>query len=422
MERVQYHQEQMLPELKDFVKKGIFSPAEVKEIIKRRTTFETSLVRRVADKADFLRYAQYEIGLEALRRKRLQRLKLPPSPPSISDYAIVRRQYYIFERAVRKFKADVSLWTEYIELARKNGARGLVGRLCARALQLHLNTPSIYVLAASHELAQGSPSSARSLLQRGLRFCPDAVELWTQYVKMELSYVEGLRRRRDVLGIQDEPDAAGRVNEAVSARQEVLNGAVVMTVMESAAKSLPTLDLFKSLLSLFESYPSPLAPNLTSHLLDLLQRALPSEPEACLMRATVAVESAFQKGALVDSLKAANESLMEDVSTLGVRMSQLYTQWVNLWARKLDERHGELVRDSQDVGTGTLLLTANRPNTFASVCDEFPDSRPRPRREKRLWSLPQDWLPSVIGNSTWLWLDAVSLCAMFPWWSMLFWP
>lgn len=42
--------------------------------MKKRTTFETTLVRRVAKKADFLRYITYEMGLEQLRRKRVARL------------------------------------------------------------------------------------------------------------------------------------------------------------------------------------------------------------------------------------------------------------------------------------------------------------------------------------------------------------
>ena len=53
-------------------------------------------------------------------------------PPSISDYALVRRQFHIFERALKKFKSDVGLWVQYIELAKREGARALVGRITAR--------------------------------------------------------------------------------------------------------------------------------------------------------------------------------------------------------------------------------------------------------------------------------------------------
>ena len=47
---------------------------EIKHIMKKRTAFETALVRRVAKKGDFLRYAAYEMSLDSLRKKRLERL------------------------------------------------------------------------------------------------------------------------------------------------------------------------------------------------------------------------------------------------------------------------------------------------------------------------------------------------------------
>ena len=52
--------------------------------------------------------------------------------PSVSDYALVRRQFHIFERALKKFKGDVGLWIQYIQVAKKEGARALVGRITAR--------------------------------------------------------------------------------------------------------------------------------------------------------------------------------------------------------------------------------------------------------------------------------------------------
>lgn len=42
--------------------------------MKKRTAFETNLIRRIPLKVDFLRYAAYEMNLEALRRKRVERL------------------------------------------------------------------------------------------------------------------------------------------------------------------------------------------------------------------------------------------------------------------------------------------------------------------------------------------------------------
>lgn len=60
-------------------------------------------------------------------------LDLVGGPPSVSDFALVRRQFYIFERAVAKFKSDVGLWVQYIHLAKREGAKGLASRICARS-------------------------------------------------------------------------------------------------------------------------------------------------------------------------------------------------------------------------------------------------------------------------------------------------
>lgn len=54
------------------------------------------------------------------------------SPPSVSDYALVQRQFHIFERACKKFKSDVGMWIQYIQLADKMGARALVGKITAK--------------------------------------------------------------------------------------------------------------------------------------------------------------------------------------------------------------------------------------------------------------------------------------------------
>ncbi|KIJ67863.1 hypothetical protein HYDPIDRAFT_107389 [Hydnomerulius pinastri MD-312] len=326
MERVQFQQEQMLAELKDLVQKSLFTQAEVKQIMKKRTQFETALVRRIAKKSDFLRYAAYEMSLEQLRRKRLERLKLPKTKATISDYALVRRQFQIFERALKRFKSDVGLWVQYIQVANREGARALVGRITARALQLHPNVPSLYILAASHELSHMSPSAARSLLQRGLRLNSDSIDMWREYIRMELGFVEGMRRRWDVLGISTEeeesmptkgkqaemdvdmeeggesliidesvekpPDeviaAEKGGDEGEAAQKAIMDGAIVKSALSSAARALPKVDLFLELETLIRTYPcqSRLRGTVLDHLYSLLEESIPNDPRAVKMHAT----------------------------------------------------------------------------------------------------------------------------------------
>ncbi|KAI0688035.1 U3 small nucleolar RNA-associated protein 6-domain-containing protein [Cytidiella melzeri] len=370
MERVHFQQEQMLAELKDLVQKGLFTEKEVKQIMKKRTAFETALVRRIAKKNDYLRYVTYEMGLEALRKKRVERLKLPRSAPSVSDYALVRRQFHIFERALKKFKSDVALWIQYIELAKKEGARSLVGRISARALQLHPNVPALYILAASHELSHLSPSAARTLLQRGIRLNSESVEMWREYARMELGFVESMRRRWDVLGIsvdskgkakahpdtavggmnegqveqmQTEADGAG--DESEQARREIMQGAIIKSVVSNAVKVLPKAELFVALHELFATYPTTheLRTALLDHLHTLLQQILPTDPVAARLSATRHLLPGLSGVALIDALKAANEqfsSAVSNVSSLSHEnaesMAEAYAGFVEEWVQKND--------------------------------------------------------------------------------------
>ncbi|KAF9227279.1 hypothetical protein BS17DRAFT_878240 [Gyrodon lividus] len=368
----------MLAELKDLVQKNLFTQAEVKQIMKKRTQFETALVRRVAKKSDFLRYAAYEMSLEQLRRKRLQRMKLPKIKATISDYALVRRQFQIFERALKRFKSDVALWIQYVQVANREGARALVGRITARALQLHPHVPSLYILAASHELSHMSPSAARSLLQRGLRLNSDSIDMWREYIRMELSFIEGMRRRWNILGIdtmdnermvsagtQAEPDvdidgtgetiiideqgekppdevvaAEKGGDEGEAARKAIMDGAIVKSALLSAAKALPNVELFLELETLIRTYPCQLRlrTTLSDHLYSLLQETIPDDPRAVKMRATRRLREFTTKKDhsrdissdgddsrlvdsedLVDALQAANECLTTAVQASWTR-------------------------------------------------------------------------------------------------------
>lgn len=121
-----------------------------------------------------------------------------------------------------------------------------------RALQLHPNKPALFILAASHELDHHSPSAARMLLQRGIRLNPESMDMWKEYVKMELGFIESLRRRWDVLGIKVPEEAQKNTGDpggemlgeeyegdaGAAARRKVMEGAIVESVISSAARGM----------------------------------------------------------------------------------------------------------------------------------------------------------------------------------------
>lgn len=153
---VQRMVEDMVPELEDYKRRKLFTPEEIKSIVRKRTDFEymlqvrhrlrtssslelmlhyclvrrglpltppiptcprarvrTGAQRRVPLLVDYLRYLQYEMTLDQLRIKRKQRLGQDSSihifekTNSLSDYALTKRIHFIFERALRKFSNDL---------------------------------------------------------------------------------------------------------------------------------------------------------------------------------------------------------------------------------------------------------------------------------------------------------------------------
>ncbi|KAG0370910.1 U3 small nucleolar RNA-associated protein 6-domain-containing protein [Gamsiella multidivaricata] len=203
---VQFYMEEMIPEMRDLEQKGIFSKKEIKSILKKREKFEYALKRRISKKADFLRYIEYEMNLEALRKKRRARM-VSNTKQSISDYAGPRRIYFIYKRCLTKFKGDISIWLQYINYAKKTGASRTLGKIFAQAIQLHPMNEKMWILAAAWEWEENANIvAARVLLQRALRLNATTETLWHEYFRLELVYIAKILARREVLGIDASPE------------------------------------------------------------------------------------------------------------------------------------------------------------------------------------------------------------------------
>ena len=98
-------------------------------------------------------------------------------------------------------------------------------------------------MGAAHELEQMSATGARTLLQRGIRINGESMELWKEYVKMEMGFIEQLRRRREVLGV--EMDDGVRIVETVitQAVQGAITIAVVGPCVSDCCSSCPWIGI-----------------------------------------------------------------------------------------------------------------------------------------------------------------------------------
>ncbi|KAJ2011807.1 U3 snoRNP protein, partial [Coemansia sp. S610] len=212
-EVVQYHLEQMVGELEDLERCKLFTKPELKSIVKKRTKFEYGLRRRRVASADFLRYIEYEINVDALRRKRKHRKtrKSQPAKRTLSDYSIGRRIVSIFERALTRHPNDVALWLQYIAFVKSSdhsedgeASSRALSKIYAAAITKHPYEARLWIMAAEHELdASSNGGAARLLLQRALRVNPKDRALWIEYFRLELLLVEKIKARRRVLGIDN---------------------------------------------------------------------------------------------------------------------------------------------------------------------------------------------------------------------------
>ena len=204
-----------MPELDDIVARGYASRDEVASIAAARRDHEYKLKRPSPLLADFLAYAAHEASVDAfIRLRRIAAGGKPNAAASLADRGARRRVHFIYERAARKFRGDLSVWTAWLAFCATTRADRAAARVAARALALHPRVPGLWATAAAWAYGRGrDPAAARALLQRGLRACGGDDALWAEYVRLEARYAVALRARRAVLGLE-KAEAEGSGDDA----------------------------------------------------------------------------------------------------------------------------------------------------------------------------------------------------------------
>lgn len=207
---VQYRLERMTNELDDLEQRGIFTRREISEIVKQRTKFEYRLKRPSPLKQDYLAYIDYETQLDSLRRLRkksvmreLQKQGLKTTKKmkkSVSDFAGITRIVDIYRLAVMRFKGDIELWFRYLEFCRQR-RNGRMKKVLADVIKFHPKVPGVWIYAAAWEFDHNlNVEAARAIMQNGLRVCTTSEDLWIEYLRMELTFLNKLKARKVALG------------------------------------------------------------------------------------------------------------------------------------------------------------------------------------------------------------------------------
>jgi len=200
-DKARFYLEQSVPELQELSRKKIFTAAEIASIAKKRSDFEHKVnTSRESTPEAFARYAQYEMNLETLRRKRVNRLGI-----KTTNHSGTRRIFFVLERATWKHKGDEGLWQMYIDYARKEKAYKRLEKMWTEVLRLHPAKPRWWVQAAQCALdVDADMTTARSYMQRGLRFNEKSKVMWVEYARLEMLYIAKIAGRRRVLGLDED--------------------------------------------------------------------------------------------------------------------------------------------------------------------------------------------------------------------------
>eukprot|EP01087_Luapelamoeba_hula_P013236 TRINITY_DN3786_c2_g1_i2.p1 TRINITY_DN3786_c2_g1~~TRINITY_DN3786_c2_g1_i2.p1 ORF type:complete len:786 (+),score=180.22 TRINITY_DN3786_c2_g1_i2:63-2420(+) len=202
MAEIQRYLEELLPEMECLRKHQIFSEQEVTAIIKKRTDFEYA-VRRPNAKTksnEYLRYIQYEMNLDLLRRKRKRRRGIRMLP-EVGEYGGFRRIHFLFNRMLAR-SGSVAMWMQYIDFCVRAKSNIALSKVFVRAIQAHPAHAPFWVMTASWEFEHNlNIQAARGIMTRGTNLLKGNALLWREFFRLELFYRQKIADRIAFYGI-----------------------------------------------------------------------------------------------------------------------------------------------------------------------------------------------------------------------------
>ena len=169
-DNVQFILDRMSSMLQRMAELEVFTSVEIKSIVKKTTDYEYVLKRRQLKPSDFYGYLEYEINLDKLRSIRCATKgagnKEKQDAFRVLDGVFVKHISYIFDRAIRRFPSEYTLWADYIAFLKERKAVSALNAVFGKALSLNPKNEDFWMQAAVHELdTNNNIHAARTLLQ-----------------------------------------------------------------------------------------------------------------------------------------------------------------------------------------------------------------------------------------------------------------
>ena len=247
---VQQYLERSVPELKALVEVGLFTQEEVRKMVTQRRNFEYAVKAQGVVKSTWLRYIEYEINVDKLRRVRAKRLGV--KRVDSQEPASLRRIHGLFYRVTRRFKGDLDLWLQWVQFSKDCGSSNVLSRALGSAVLLFPNVADLWILAADWEFSNDcNMVAARSLMLRAIRSNPTSRQLWLEYFRLELMYVRKIRTRidlvvpkkkKEVVDLDEEEEDERSDDRLMFEQQQQQQQQPAEPIMADAASSIPISD------------------------------------------------------------------------------------------------------------------------------------------------------------------------------------
>lgn len=127
----------------------------------------------------------------------------------------------------------------YLQYTRDVKANKKFKTVLTAAIRLHCTKPVLWLYAAKYTLEMESDmNGARSYMQRGTRFCTQTKDLWVEYAKLEMIYLQRIALRRRILGLDVDRSAQPAIEEAEENDKAFTDSADVVAIPDFKAAAL----------------------------------------------------------------------------------------------------------------------------------------------------------------------------------------
>lgn len=244
-EKVEQRLEQFLPTFEQLKKIGIYNEPEIKEIIRKRRSFEYSLQSKSVTLDTYLKYIQFESAVLELTEQRKAEKGIDSGERLLSDIDWPKHIHSIYRRAIAHFgQADLEIWNLYFDFCIANHAFKDLSQAFADCVRFHSGNPDLWIRYAKCEMEDNQNSEhAQKLMEQAIKEKPDEPRLYSTYAETIFNTIEKIKGRREIHDIHIESD---ELQAPIFIYKKALDA-----LKNNSSKLIELYQLFKAL---FEKY------------------------------------------------------------------------------------------------------------------------------------------------------------------------